>query len=182
MKNTKHAIYTILIILGSIASIVFYFYIFSLIQRNNVSAKNLDLEIKKIEEQKHVVRDIKKQIEDTKDIREILNQHLLTSSDIVRFFDALETESKIAKLKFSIVSAKEIAKGEPFQFELRTVGSYADNYHFLKILEALPYNLKFVDYALRYSDNLQDQSISAGVANTISGWEMNVSLELLLKD
>lgn len=182
MKNLKHTIYTVLIILGTIASIVFYYYVFSLIEKNNIAVKHLEFEIKKIEEQKHKIRDIKKDIEKTEELRASLKQYLLTSGDIVRFFDALETESKVANVKFAITSASEIAKDKPFKFELRTVGNYMDNYHFLKILESLPYNLKITNYNLVYAEGLSDPALLQDQNNTIDGWEMTVALELLLKE
>jgi hypothetical protein len=182
MKNKKHTIYTILIVIGSLASISIYIYVFSLIERNNVAIRNLQSEIKKIDNQKNKIRQIKKDIESTKDDRAELDQHFMSGTDIVRFFDSLDTESKIAKVGFSIVSASELKSGEPFKFTLKTVGNYDQNYHFLKILESLPYDLRMTDYTIKYTNQVPQTNTINGLVIDNGGWEMNVSLELLLKD
>lgn len=167
-------------ILGSFASIGFYIFVFSLIEKNNVSITESQVEIKKAEEQKKKIILTKKNILDTKDVRYNLDQRFLGNTEIVRFFDSLETESRLSGVGFSIVSASELKEGEPFKFTLKTIGNYDQNYYYLKILESLPYDLRIKDFSLKYTDQIpQTNAISALQKNT-GGWEMNVSLELLL--
>lgn len=182
MKNNKHTLYTIIIIICSLASIGFYVYIFSLIEKNNNSAHNLAIEIKKIDDQKKKVMQIKKDIENTKDIRFALSQHFLTSNDIVRFFDSLDTESRLAKVGFSIVNASEVKTGEPFSFSLKTIGNYDQNYYFLKILESLPYDLRINNFALKYTAQIPQTNALNATTKDIGGWEMSVDEYLQLKE
>lgn len=87
------------------------------------------------------------------------------AAELASLLERFESTGRSAKIEFEVtnaVASLEAAGG--FKLNFRLKGSFAGVYHFLRLLEALPYALRFDDLALAASG---------------SDWSGNLALTLL---
>ena len=141
-----------LVSLALCLSIWFLFSLFFLwVSLSGKQADAFRYQVISLSSRKDEIRTLAKEIRSLGDNIDRLNSFLVgsTQEEIVQFIETVESLSTTSGANLDISSVKVLALGEEtlaenFEFlelKLKTLGSWQNIFHFLNLLESLPYNL-----------------------------------------
>lgn len=148
-SKTKQILLTIIVLV--IAVSIAYAMLFLNIKEKNNNISALSNEIDIVLQKEIKLRSVKHLINDTEQDRVKLDSHFVTDDEVVNFIEKIENLGTDSGTKVEVISVyvddvnKEVtnqaAINELLYLDFKTEGSFAQMFHFLSMLEKLPFKI-----------------------------------------
>lgn len=154
---------TIIVAILVIVSIVGYYVFFSQIKEHNTETMELISEIEFTKQREQQLRNMKSTARETETDRTKLSTYFIKEESIVDFLEIIESFEEYTGAK---VRVRTIGKNDPgvydtleqLRLNLTVDGSWDEVYHFLVLIEALPYRVVVESIQLTASARQEDSN------------------------
>lgn len=179
-KNKTNIYLMILIVLNIflvfIASVLFFDF------KNNRLAEldRLNTELASLRELEAKTRSINQTVNESKEERDRLNLYFITKDTIQNFIRELESIAERLGVIFNLENievkkdAKQSTKGSYLRLSLTAEGSFVNVFHFLRVMESLPYQIRF--------NTISISRIESEDVNDVRGrsfWQNKMTVDLM---
>jgi hypothetical protein len=160
-KTTKRIF--LLLILLNLAAGSLVAGAFILIRRENQQAASFLSEVEEATKIEGNLKSIKAIMLDTEKKRASLDSYFIHDKDLITFLDEMNTLGKSAGVELSVqsvdidVSSEKALFTEALKLSLQTKAAWPDTYHFLSLLETLPFKVSFEQVSINHES---DESVT----------------------
>ena len=152
MNNKKYIIKISFISLFIIGLCLVYYFAYKKTSQSFDNMKSLANQIASETLTQEAILSVDRNIKDTEGLRSELVTHFINRDGIVPFFDQVEQEGIASDVKIEITSVTEPKEpGAPLLFTVKTSGTFANNYRFLRIMENMPFEIGVGKMEMTYS-------------------------------
>lgn len=171
----KTKLILILSILGFLAALGGYVYVFHMVAVAGADTASLQVETSALEVKESKIGELKKTLASIQAEEPVLNSYFIDANDIVPFLETIEDYGRKTNVtvKFNSVDIKQSPAA--LSVLLVSKGTFTDLYHFISLVEAAPYQFTVTSANLQLgtSDTIIDPK---GVPPVL--WDANISLSV----
>ncbi|MFQ5661916.1 MAG: type 4a pilus biogenesis protein PilO [Candidatus Paceibacteria bacterium] len=149
-SKTKQILLTVIVLV--IVAFIAYVIFFLNIKEKNNSISLLTNEVDSVLQKEIKLRSVKQIIKDTKDDRVKLDSYFVADDEIINFIEMIETlgvnsgaEVEVINVSVDTENEKVVNKNkisELLNINFKTEGSFVEMFHFLSMLEKLPFKIE----------------------------------------
>lgn len=135
MKEIKHIVGAVLVLLGLLAA---YGFLFFMMKKEVSGAAELLLREENASNEAKKIRELEKTLGETEEMRGKISSYFVKKSEAVSFIESIERLGGQSGLSLSLKNASVADKTNVFRLDASTEGSFGNTMYFLVLLENLP--------------------------------------------